>query len=50
MKRLTALAVLIACVLLMATNWGNTRLTDTALIVAGVSALYLYITSGANKT
>ena len=49
MKRLTALAVLIACVLLMATNWGNTRLTDCALIVAGVSALYLYIFREAKK-
>lgn len=50
MKRLTALAVLTACAIVIGTNWGNTRLTDTAVIVAGISAIYLYITSGANKT
>jgi hypothetical protein len=49
MKRLTALAVLTACTVVIITNWGNTRLTDTAVIVAGVSTVYLYITSEAKK-
>jgi hypothetical protein len=49
MKRLTALAVLTACAIVMVTNWGNTRLTDCALMVAGISALYLYIFREAKK-